>query len=72
MSIVALTRRMHRMDRGRTYLMRHIEQMSDAELDAAIEREVRKTDPGLADRLRAATGEELDALHKQIAAGELP
>jgi len=72
MSIIALARRMHRMDRGRTNWVRHVEQLTDAELQAAIEDEVRKTDPALADRLRSASEEERVQLHKQMAAGALP
>lgn len=72
MSIIALRRRMHRMDSGWDASRRDVQQMSDAELDAAILREVRKLDPALADRLRDAPEEERDALHRQIAAGELP
>ncbi|WP_295145113.1 hypothetical protein [uncultured Reyranella sp.] len=72
MSIIALRRRMLRMDRGRESSRQYIEQMSDAELEAAIEVEVRKTDPALADRLRRASVEERAQLHKQMAAGELP
>lgn len=72
MSIVALNRRMHRMDRGRDRWRGDLSQMPDSELHALIVHEVRKTDPALADRVRAATGEELEALYRQIAAGELP
>lgn len=72
MSIIALRRRMLRMDHGREGARRFIEQMTDAELQAAIEEEVRKTDPALADRLRDASEEERVRLHKQMAAGELP
>lgn len=71
MSIIALRRRMLRMDHGRESSRRVIEQMSDAELQAAIEDEVRKTDPALADRLRSASEEERVQLHKQMAAGAL-
>lgn len=71
MSIIALRRRMLRMDHGRECSRRFIEQMSDAELQAAIEDEVRKTAPALADRLRDASDEERVRLHKQMAAGEL-
>ncbi|MDB5541900.1 MAG: hypothetical protein JWQ89_3627 [Devosia sp.] len=72
MSIVALTRRMQRMDHGRTDWIRDLEQIPDAALHALIIRLVRKTDPALADRLRDASEEERDELHRQIAAGEIP
>ena len=55
MSIIALGRRMLRMDHGRDRSRRFIEQMTDTELQAAIEEEVRRTDPALADRLRDAS-----------------
>lgn len=42
MSIVALARRMHRMDCGRTSWARHVEQLTDVEMHAAIEQEVGK------------------------------
>ena len=72
MSVVALRRRVTRLDHGGSYTRRLISQMTDAELQAAIEREVRKTDPAVADRLRHATEEERAQMHRQIAAGELP
>lgn len=72
MSLHALARRVTRMDRGRPDCLRDIEQMTDAELHGAIEREARKTDPALADQLRSASDEERDDILKHIAAGELP
>jgi len=71
-SVVALRRRVTKLDHGGSDTRRIISRMTDAELQSAIEREVRKTDPSLADQLREATDEERVRLHKQMAAGELP
>jgi hypothetical protein len=64
----ALRNRLDRLDGG-DVRNRSVEHLTDAQLDAAILRELRQTNPTLGDRFASATDDEMEAILATIANG---
>jgi len=70
MSIVSLERRITRLDHRVPPHVRDLSRLTDAELDALVQSEIAKSDPGLAARYAVADDDERHAIVKSWAGTE--